>query len=95
MTTRTLKTLAWKNSRIIFGDLVTEIKETEGRRWSAPLCAQKRNLSQTLTKYDPADKFWLKIHPVTLGLGKRLFADGAIPAAYTLRSCESRRKALS
>jgi hypothetical protein len=30
---------------------------------------------------------WLKIFPITLGAGKRLFEDGAIPAAFTLEKC--------
>jgi hypothetical protein len=30
------------------------------------------------------DAFWLKMFPITLGGGKRLFADGAIPAAFKL-----------
>jgi len=30
------------------------------------------------------DEFWLKIFPVALGTGKRLFDQGTIPAAYTL-----------
>jgi hypothetical protein len=33
-------------------------------------------------KHDLVDAFWLKIFPVTLGAGKRLFADGTIPAAF-------------
>jgi hypothetical protein len=28
------------------------------------------------------DAFWLKIYPLTLGSGKRLFAEGTIPAAF-------------
>jgi hypothetical protein len=28
------------------------------------------------------DAFWLMIYPITLGGGKRLFADGTIPAAF-------------
>ncbi len=39
-------------------------------------------LVQTLLAHDLVDALWLKIHPVTLGAGKRLFADGAIPAAF-------------
>jgi dihydrofolate reductase len=35
-------------------------------------------------KHDLVDEFWLKIFPVTLGVGKRLFGVGAIPAAYRL-----------
>jgi dihydrofolate reductase len=30
------------------------------------------------------DELWLKIFPVTLGPGKRLFAEGTIPAAFEL-----------
>jgi dihydrofolate reductase len=33
-------------------------------------------------KHDLVDVFWLMIYPVTLGSGKRLFADGTIPAAF-------------
>ena len=39
---------------------------------------------QTLLKNDLVDEFWLKIFPITLGKGKRLFAEGTIPAAFTL-----------
>lgn len=40
------------------------------------------NLIQTLLKHDLVDEFWLKIFPITLGTGKRLFAEGTIPAAF-------------
>ena len=40
------------------------------------------HLIQTLIKYDLVDTFWLMIYPITLGVGKRLFADGTIPAAF-------------
>jgi len=30
------------------------------------------------------DELWLKIYPLTLGEGKKLFDNGAIPAAFTL-----------
>jgi len=39
-------------------------------------------LLQTLLKHDLVDALWLKIYPITLGSGKRLFADGTIPAAF-------------
>jgi dihydrofolate reductase len=28
------------------------------------------------------DAFWLMIYPITLGVGKRLFADGTLPMAF-------------
>jgi dihydrofolate reductase len=40
------------------------------------------NLIQTLIRHDLVDVFWLMIYPITLGGGKRLFADGTIPAAF-------------
>jgi dihydrofolate reductase len=43
------------------------------------------NLIQTLLKHDLVDELWLKIYPITLGTGKRLFVEGTIPAAFTLK----------
>jgi dihydrofolate reductase len=42
------------------------------------------NFIQTLLKYDLVDEFWLKIFPITLGNGKRLFESGTIPASFSL-----------
>ena len=33
-------------------------------------------------KHELVDTFWLMIYPITLGGGKRLFAQGTIPAAF-------------
>lgn len=46
-------------------------------------------LIQTLLKNDLVDELWLKIFPVTLGVGKRLFGDGAIPGALTLEESKT------
>ena len=46
-------------------------------------------LIQTLLAHDLIDEFWLKIFPVTVGQGKRLFDQGTPPAAYTLVSSHS------
>jgi len=42
------------------------------------------NLIQTLLKHDLVDEFWLKIFPVVLGNGKRLFGEGTMPAGFKL-----------
>jgi hypothetical protein len=39
-------------------------------------------INEQIMKHDLVDAFWLKIFPITLGSGKRLFADGTIPAAF-------------
>jgi len=41
-------------------------------------------LIQTLLKNDLVDELRLRIFPVTLGTGKRLFAEGTISAAFEL-----------
>jgi dihydrofolate reductase len=58
---------------------VAELKQGEGRDlhiWGSG------NLLQTLMKHDLIDNFWLMIYPITLGQGKKLFAEGTIPAAF-------------
>ncbi|RYY71558.1 MAG: dihydrofolate reductase [Chitinophagaceae bacterium] len=45
-------------------------------------------LIQLLLKNDLVDELWLKIYPVTLGKGKKLFAKGTVPAAFTLVESE-------
>lgn len=41
-------------------------------------------LINLLLENDLVDELWLKIHPITLGNGKKLFSTGTIPAAFTL-----------
>ena len=72
----------WKNS--VFLQNLTDIrklKHTEGpdlQVWGSG------GLIQLLLKHDLVDELWIKIHPLTLGKGKKLFDGGAIPAAFTL-----------
>ncbi len=61
-----------------------EIKKLKGQAGPDLQVHGSSNFIQTLLAYDLVDEFWLKIFPVTLGMGKRLFGQGAIPAAYTL-----------
>ena len=74
----------WKNSVFIKGDVVEEIKRLKKEDGPDIKVWGSGNLLQTLLKNDLVDELWLKIFPITLGLGKRLFADGTIPAAFTL-----------
>ena len=41
-----------------------------------------------LLKHDLVDEFWLKTFPITLGRGKRLFAEGTIPVGFKLLESE-------
>lgn len=74
----------WKNSVFIKGEVVEEIKRLKKQDGPEIKTWGSGNLVQTLLKNDLVDELWLKIFPITLGLGKRLFADGTIPAAFKL-----------
>lgn len=76
--------LTWANSVLISGDVVARIKELKAGSGSVLKVIGSGNLAQTLFKHDLVDELLLMIFPVTLGTGKRLFGEGAIPAAFTL-----------
>jgi len=81
---KTLKKLDWKNSTLIKGSIVQKIKRLKQQDGPELQVHGSGNLIQTLLKYDLVDEFRLKIYPVTLGKGKRLFAEGTIPAGFKL-----------
>ena len=64
------------------GDVAKKVAEIRGQEGPDLHVWGSGNLLQTLIKHDLVDVFWLMIYPLTLGGGKRLFADGAIPAAF-------------
>lgn len=74
----------WKNSIFIKGDVVEEIKKLKTQDGPDLQVYGSGNLIQTLLKHDLVDELWLKTFPITLGGGKRLFAEGSIPAAFKL-----------
>ena len=80
----TLSSSTWKNSVFVKGDVVEELKKIKAEDGAPMQVYGSSNLVQTLLKNDLVDELWLKIFPVTLGKGKRLFDGGAIPAAFTL-----------
>jgi dihydrofolate reductase len=72
----------WQPTVFLSGDVaehVTKLKQQPGPDLHVYGSA---NLVQTLMRHDLVDEFWLKIYPLTLGSGKRLFAGGTIPAAF-------------
>lgn len=78
----TMKKSDWKNS--VFIDSLEDIimlKHSDGpdiQVWGSGM------LVQLLLQNDLVDELCLKIYPLTLGTGKKLFNGGAIPAAFTL-----------
>ena len=81
---RTLKSVDWKNSQLIKGDVAQEVAKLKREDGPEIQVHGSANLIQTLLKNDLIDEFSLWIFPVVLGTGKRLFEDGAIPASLQL-----------
>jgi dihydrofolate reductase len=75
---------AWENTVSIHENVVDAIRRLKMEDGPELQVHGSGNLIQTLLENDLVDELWLKIYPLTLGPGKRLFAEGAIPAAFRL-----------
>jgi dihydrofolate reductase len=77
-------TLEWSRSVLIEGDVaegVAALKREDGPQLQVH---GSGNLIQTLMRHDLVDRYRLWVFPLVIGSGKRLFADGTIPAALRL-----------
>lgn len=72
----------WKNT--VFLKNLTDIKELKNSEGADIQVWGSNEIVHLLLKHDLVDELRLKIYPLTLGEGKRLFENGAIPAAFTL-----------
>ncbi len=79
---KTMKKSDWKNS--VFLKRLADIEKLKNSKGSYIQVHGSSELIQLLLKNDLVDELWLKIHPLTLGKGKKLFDNGMIPAAFTL-----------
>jgi dihydrofolate reductase len=78
--------LDWAKSKQLTGDVVKEIQKLKQQDGPDLQVHGSGDFIQTLLKNDLVDELWLKIFPVTLGSGKRLFGEGTSPAAFKVVS---------
>jgi dihydrofolate reductase len=76
--------LSWTESILIDGDVVAKLKALKKEDGPMLHVWGSSVLIQTLLKNDLVDELRLRIYPVTLGSGKKLFGEGTIPAAFKL-----------
>jgi len=74
--------IGWKNSVLL--KTLADIKKIKNSEGSDIQVHGSGELIQLLIKNDLVDELWLKIHPLTLGKGKKLFGNGSIPVAFAL-----------
>ncbi|MBC3831885.1 dihydrofolate reductase family protein [Undibacterium amnicola] len=82
VTSNTLSAHAWQPTVFLNENIVDKIKQLKQQTGPDLHLYGSANLMQTLLKHDLVDELWLKIYPITLGSGKRLFNEGTIPAAF-------------
>lgn len=85
----TLNSHAWEKSVFLNGDVVDEIRKLKEQDGLELQVHGSATLIQTLLSFDLVDELWLKIFPVALGTGKRLFDTGTQPAAFSLIDSKS------
>lgn len=74
--------LSWSNSELITGDIVAELKNLKNSEGPDLWVWGSGNLIQTLFKYNLIDRLHLWIYPITIGTGKKLFAQGTRPERF-------------
>ena len=84
----TMTSSEWQPTVFLNGDIAAKVAEIKQRQGPDLHVWGSSDLLQTLMKHDLVDTFWLMIYPITLGVGKRLFADGTIPAALKVTESE-------
>lgn len=84
----TLADPIWDNTVLIKGNVVEGIRRLKQQDGPDLQVHGSSQLLQMLFRHDLVDRLWLKIFPLTLGTGKRLFGAGVIPAAFQLTHAE-------
>ncbi|NES27151.1 dihydrofolate reductase [Micromonospora terminaliae] len=85
--------LGWANSMLLGDDLAEEVAELTDRHDALHVIGSL-DLVQSLLRLRVVDRLHLWLHPLTLGSGKRLFADGTMPAAFRLTESVSHRNGI-
>lgn len=81
---KTVENHSWQKSVFMKGDVAGQIQQIKQGVGPDLFVFGSGILVQTLMTNDLIDEFWLKIYPITLGQGKRLFDKGSMPQAFTL-----------
>jgi dihydrofolate reductase len=75
---------AWTNSILIEGDAAEGLAGLKAEDGPELQVHGSANLIQTLLRHNLVDEFRLWVFPLVIGSGKRLFADGTVPAGLRL-----------
>ncbi|QCU78251.1 dihydrofolate reductase [Citricoccus sp. SGAir0253] len=74
----------WAGTTVLSGNVPAQVEELKGQDGPDLLLQGSGNLIQSLLTADLVDEFRVLTFPVLLGAGKRLFAEGTVPAGLRL-----------
>ena len=80
----TLEHPAWNNSTVLKGDLLDEVGGLKNRFGRDILVTASSRIVRTLLEHDLVDELRLKVFPVVLGAGHRLFGETSATKAMRL-----------
>lgn len=92
MVPHSLHQLDWKNSQLIGGDVVEELRQLKASDGPELHIWGSNNLLQTLIAAQLVDEYRLWVFPILLDKGKRLFENGVSTHGLTLVSTQSTPK---
>lgn len=81
---RTVSSVEWETAELLQGDVADAVRKLKAEDGGELQVHGSAGLIQTLLAEDVVDEMRLVLFPVTLGQGKRLFGDGAIPRTWRL-----------
>jgi len=74
--------LSWDNSELITGNVVNELKKLKNSDGPDLHVWGSSKLIQTLLKHNLIDQMHIWTYPITIGTGKKLFAEGTLPERF-------------
>lgn len=86
---RSATSLSWQNSSVLPGDVPTAVAALKEQDLGELHVIGSLDLAQTLIRCGLVDEYRLLVYPLLLGTGKRLFAEGTVPAGLSLVSVEA------
>jgi dihydrofolate reductase len=72
----TLQKADWNNTTLIKGNVVEEIRKLKQQPGGYIRLVGSGTLAQSLMQAGLIDEYWLLVHPLAIGRGKRLFQEG-------------------
>ncbi len=82
---KTLQTPIWRNTTIIRDNVVDAVRKLKAEPGGTIVTDGSSQLVRTLLEHDLVDELHVLLYPLTLGRGKRIWADNA-HTAFTLKS---------